>query len=58
MLCPVCSEDTRVIESRKDSEAVYRVRECRSCKYAFCTVEEKGDKADLYRLKQLANRKR
>jgi len=40
MLCPSCrSDDTRVIDSRDDENAVRRRRECQSCKHRFTTYE-------------------
>ncbi|HEV2037125.1 MAG TPA: transcriptional regulator NrdR [Candidatus Eremiobacteraceae bacterium] len=40
MLCPVCrSDDSRVIDSRDDENAVRRRRECQSCKHRFTTYE-------------------
>ncbi|MDQ6767421.1 MAG: transcriptional regulator NrdR, partial [Candidatus Eremiobacteraeota bacterium] len=40
MFCPVCrSDDSRVIDSRDDENAVRRRRECQSCKHRFTTYE-------------------
>lgn len=39
MICPVCGENTKVIDSRADVDSVNRKRECLSCKYRFLTVE-------------------
>jgi C4-type Zn-finger protein len=37
--CPVCNCDTRIIDSRKNSDYVVRYRKCRGCGYRFPTVE-------------------
>lgn len=40
MLCPACGHDgCRVIKTREDenSEAIHRVRECRSCGHVWRT---------------------
>lgn len=40
MQCPSCrSDDTRVVDSRDDENAVRRRRECQSCKHRFTTYE-------------------
>jgi transcriptional repressor NrdR len=42
MLCPACGHDgCRVIKTREDenSEAIHRVRECRSCGHVWRTRE-------------------
>ena len=39
MTCPVCGEETKVVESAKDCETVYRKRRCVSCKHTFYTEE-------------------
>lgn len=39
MLCPVCGEQTKVIDSRPEDDCVTRRRECIVCKYRFTTVE-------------------
>lgn len=40
MNCPVCrSDETRVVDSRDDENAVRRRRECQSCKHRFTTYE-------------------
>lgn len=42
MLCPICSKDTKVLESRLNANntAVRRRRECLSCAFRFSTGEE------------------
>ncbi len=39
MLCPRCSNETQVIDSRDSSECVRRRRECTVCKQRFTTYE-------------------
>jgi len=39
MNCPICGEGTFVKDSRTDGEIVKRIRQCKSCKYTFSTVE-------------------
>ena len=39
MLCPYCSSDSRVLDSRATSDAVRRRRECLSCARRFTTYE-------------------
>lgn len=43
MVCPVCGEDTRVVDSRPNDEDVLRWRKCTVCKYRFKTVEVDAD---------------
>lgn len=42
MFCPLCNEDTRVLESRTTAQntSIRRRRECTSCKFRFSTIEE------------------
>ena len=39
MLCPYCSSDSRVLDSRATSDAVRRRRECLTCGRRFTTYE-------------------
>ena len=39
MICPICSNKTRIIDSRKQDDCVIRRRECISCKSRFTTIE-------------------
>lgn len=43
MTCPVCFEKTRVFGTAPDEDTVYRIRECVSCGYRFCTTEVESD---------------
>lgn len=42
MLCPLCREDTKVIDSRlsTDGLSIRRRRECQKCNFRFSTYEE------------------
>lgn len=42
MFCPLCNNDTRVLESRTTAQntSIRRRRECAVCKFRFSTVEE------------------
>ncbi|MBI4359741.1 MAG: transcriptional repressor NrdR [Candidatus Jacksonbacteria bacterium] len=42
MLCQLCNNDTRVLESRTNAQntSIRRRRECITCKFRFSTVEE------------------
>ena len=42
MLCPICSKDTKVLESRNTANytSIRRRRECLICTFRFSTVEE------------------
>lgn len=42
MFCPLCNNDTRVVESRTTAQnsSIRRRRECTACKFRFSTVEE------------------
>src|SRR5579872_4121811 len=52
MICPVCrAEDTRVIDSRDDDNAVRRRRECQACKHRFTTFE-RAEAARLFVVKK------
>ena len=45
MTCPVCGEETRVVDSRKpDCETVWRRRECKECGYRFETEEREVER--------------
>jgi len=39
MTCPLCNKNTVVTYTVKDTDAIYRKRVCKSCKYAFYTTE-------------------
>jgi transcriptional regulator NrdR family protein len=39
MLCPMCSGESKVINSRPSEDSVYRRRECLECSHRFSTVE-------------------
>ncbi len=39
MICPKCSAETQVIDSRDSSDGVRRRRTCVGCKYRFTTYE-------------------
>lgn len=41
MECPKCGENTKVLETRKYIEFVYRRRKCKSCLFIFWTEERK-----------------
>ena len=52
MNCPVCGENTRVMDCRADCESVYRRRKCKECNYLFYTTESGSDGAYL---KEISN---
>lgn len=39
MKCPVCAEPTKVVDSRKKIDHLYRRRECKACGTRFSTRE-------------------
>jgi transcriptional repressor NrdR len=39
MTCPKCFENTKVINSRHEEDAIMRRRECNACGYRFTTIE-------------------
>ena len=43
MTCPVCNGDTKVIDSRKNSDHIVRYRKCKKCGYRFRTLETDED---------------
>lgn len=52
MTCPICGGTTKVVESRKDVEGVYRARKCYKCHYIFHTAEYESPEA-LERLREI-----
>ena len=51
MNCPLCEHETKVIDSRPDSESVHRRRRCLNCGYRFNTIELDADIHKRERLK-------
>ena len=45
MTCPVCGGNSRVVNTRKDVDAVYRQRKCYECHYIFYTAEYETEEA-------------
>lgn len=43
MICPICGEKTKVIDSRSECDCVKRRRECLGCGYRFSTEEIEVD---------------
>lgn len=43
MTCPICGEETKVVDSRSESDCVHRRRVCIKCKYSFTTSEIEDD---------------
>lgn len=43
MKCPKCKKDTRVIETKKLTNVVIRIRKCPSCGHIFETEEKHGE---------------
>lgn len=43
MNCPVCGENTKVVDSRPDTDNVMRMRKCLVCGYKFKTLEVDDD---------------
>lgn len=43
MTCPVCGENTQIINSRGDVDRVRRRRKCRDCGHRFTTIELEAD---------------
>lgn len=39
MKCPVCGEETKVIDSNSTCEDIVRRRKCIKCNYRFNTIE-------------------
>lgn len=39
MMCPICSEGTRVIDTRGQDFFTLRVRRCEGCDFSFSTIE-------------------
>ena len=43
MTCPICGEETKVVDSRSEPDYIYRKRKCVECKYSFTTSEVEDD---------------
>lgn len=43
MTCPVCGGETKVIDSRANTDHVIRRRRCKACDYCFYTIETELD---------------
>lgn len=43
MTCPKCGEDTKVIDSRSETDSIMRIRKCVACDYRFKTIELDND---------------
>lgn len=43
MTCPICGSDTKVFDSRADTDNVRRKRACTVCRYTFTTIEIDAD---------------
>lgn len=43
MTCPICSEKTKVLETRADTDSIRRRRECIRCRFTFTTIEISED---------------
>ena len=43
MTCPICGEETKVVDSRSEPDCVHRRRVCIKCKYSFTTSEVEDD---------------
>lgn len=43
MTCPICGEETKVVDSRSEPDCVHRRRVCIKCKYSFTTSEIEDD---------------
>lgn len=54
MTCPVCGEDTKIVDSRtsREGESIRRRRECLVCRHRFTTREV--DTEMLERLERIA----
>lgn len=39
MRCPECGNSSRVLDSKKYEKAVYRKRECKTCRFRYWTEE-------------------
>ena len=57
MTCPVCGASTKVIDSAKEVDCVYRCRECTECGCRFYT-EETETKAAKNRLRNIRYKRR
>lgn len=59
MKCDKCKGESKVMNVAKDTDGIYRIRECKSCGNRFCTVERKFNDSDGYEaIKQIRNLKR
>lgn len=43
MRCPLCGEETKVVNSRPENDCVNRSRKCTKCGYRFQTIEIDSD---------------
>lgn len=47
MTCPICGGATKVTNSRRDCEGVYRIRKCVDCNHTFTTAEYESDREGI-----------
>lgn len=43
MTCPICGNETKVIDSRSQVDFIYRRRRCIACNHTFTTSETEDD---------------
>ena len=58
MKCPICGNDTTVIDVRHDCESVGRKRKCKTCEHIFYTMENDCVKSELYALEGRKSKRR
>lgn len=58
MKCPICGNDTKVIDVRHDCESTGRKRECKTCGHRFYTMERDCPIGEFLELEHRAGKKR
>ena len=48
MKCPICGNNTKVIDVRHDCESIGRKRECKTCGHIFYSVEFIAEQDDVF----------
>lgn len=43
MTCPICGNETKVVDSRRQVDFIYRRRKCIACGYTFTTSETEDE---------------
>ena len=57
MKCPICGNNTKVIDVRHDCESIGRKRECKTCGHRFYTMECDCEKIEFLKLEYRGGKK-